>query len=94
VAAVFVKPSQLLVTVAHFRLMAVVEIAVFPVSNSNISFSPSGLPQASTKMERILTHLLVRVLDELRMDLQGWAMIAPVRQNNIKVSKNLPTVQK
>jgi len=45
-------------------------------------------------MERILTHLLVRVLDELRMDLQGWAMIAPVRQNNIKVSKNLPTVQK
>jgi hypothetical protein len=55
--------------------MAAMETEVFPVSNNSISFSPSGFPQASTRIERILMHLDVRVLDELRMDLQGWAMM-------------------
>jgi hypothetical protein len=94
VAADCVSPSHLLVTVAHFTLMEESKIAFFPVSNKRISFSPSGLPQASTRMERILIHLDVSVFCELRMDLQGWAIREPEKNTNKTTGKNLLTMQR
>ena len=59
VEAFCVKPSHLLLALAQVKLRLERLRLLLPVAISKISFSPSGVPQASTNMLSILAQLLV-----------------------------------